>query len=48
MKTVYIVKPTGKFRKDYNRMASRELDMSLLDEIIIALAQGKKAPFTQP
>jgi len=44
MKTVYTVKPTGKFRKDYKQMEKRNLDMSLLDEIIITLAQGKKLP----
>jgi mRNA-degrading endonuclease YafQ of YafQ-DinJ toxin-antitoxin module len=44
MNTVYTVKPTGKFRKDYKQMEKRNLDMSLLDEIIEKLAQGKKLP----
>ena len=44
MKTVYTVKPTGKFRKDYKQMEKRNMDMSLLDEIIAKLAQGKKLP----
>ena len=44
MKTVYTVKLTRKFRKDYTQMEKRDLDMSLLDEIITTLAQGKKLP----
>jgi len=44
MKTVYTVKPTNKFRKDYKQMEKRDLDMTLLDEIIAMLAQGKKLP----
>jgi mRNA-degrading endonuclease YafQ of YafQ-DinJ toxin-antitoxin module len=30
----YTVKPTSRFRKDYKLMEKRNLDMSLLDEII--------------
>jgi len=36
----YTVKPTNRFRKDYKLMEKRNLDMSLLDEIIAKLAQG--------
>ena len=44
MNTAYIVKPTGKFRKDYKLMEKRNMDMSLLDEVIAMLALGKPLP----
>ncbi|MEW5953944.1 MAG: type II toxin-antitoxin system YafQ family toxin [Bacillota bacterium] len=40
----YAVKPTSRFRKDYKLMEKRNLDMSLLDEIIAKLAQGIPLP----
>jgi mRNA interferase YafQ len=40
----YTVKPTSRFRKDYKLMEKRNLDMSLLDEIIAKLAQGIALP----
>jgi mRNA interferase YafQ len=40
----YTVKPTSRFRKDYKLMEKRNLDMSLLDEIIAKLAQGIPLP----
>jgi mRNA interferase YafQ len=44
MKNKYIVKLTSKFRKDYEKMKRRKLDMSLLDEIIIKIAKGDPLP----
>ena len=40
----YTVKPTNRFLKDYKLMEKRNLDMSLLDDIIIMLAQGLPLP----
>jgi len=40
----YTVKLTSRFRKDYELMSKRNLDMSLLDEIIAKLAQGMPLP----
>ncbi len=40
----YIVKPTNRFRKDYKLMEKRNLEISLLDEIIAKLAQGTPLP----
>lgn len=40
MSVKYTVKPTSRFRKDYKLMEKRNLNMSLLDEIIAKLAQG--------
>ena len=40
----YTVKPTTRFRKDYKLMEKRNLDISLLDEIIAKLAQGIPLP----
>ncbi|MBS3969455.1 MAG: type II toxin-antitoxin system YafQ family toxin [Clostridia bacterium] len=40
----YTVKPTNRFRKDYKLMEKRNLEMSLLDEIIAKLAQGIPLP----
>ena len=44
MNVKYTVKPTSKFRKDYKLMEKRNLDMSLLDDVIKLLAQGKPLP----
>ncbi|MCL1810305.1 MAG: type II toxin-antitoxin system YafQ family toxin [Clostridiales bacterium] len=41
---IYNVKPTGRFRRDYKKMEQRNLDMSLLDDIIIKLAKGEPLP----
>ncbi|MCL1851848.1 MAG: type II toxin-antitoxin system YafQ family toxin [Peptococcaceae bacterium] len=40
----YTVKLTTRFRKDYKLMEKRNLNMSLLDEIIAKLAQGISLP----
>jgi len=44
MNVKYTVKPTSKFRKEYKLMEKRNLDMSLLDEIIVKLAKGEPLP----
>lgn len=44
MNVKYTVKLTNKFRKDYKLMVKRNLDMSLLDDIIVKLAQGISLP----
>jgi mRNA interferase YafQ len=44
MSVKYTVKPTGRFRKDYKAKEKRNLDMSMLDEIIAMLAQGIPLP----
>ena len=44
MNVIYTVKPTTKFRKDYKLMEKRNLDMSLLDDVIVKLAQGIPLP----
>ena len=44
MNLKYTVKPTSKFRKDYRLMEKRNLDMSLLDEVISLLAKGISLP----
>ena len=44
MNVIYTVKLTSRFRKDYKLMEKRNLDMSLLDEIIRKLAQGIPLP----
>ena len=44
MNIKYTVKPTNKFRRDYKLMEKRNLDMSLLDEVIAKLAQGIPLP----
>ena len=41
---IYTVKSTSRFKKDYKLMEKRNLDMSLIDEIIIKLAQGIPLP----
>jgi mRNA interferase YafQ len=42
--TIYTVKPTSRFRKDYKLMEKRNLDMSLIDEVISKLAKGIPLP----
>jgi len=44
MNTKYTIKPTSQFRRDYKLMEKRNVDMSLLDEIISKLAQGVPLP----
>ena len=44
MSIKYTVKPTSRFRRDYKLMEKRNLDLSLLDEIISKLAQGIPLP----
>ena len=44
MNVKYTVKPTSQFRRDYKLMEKRNLDMSLLDEIIAKLAHGISLP----
>ena len=44
MSVKYTVKPTSRFRKDYKLMQKRNLDMSLIDDVISKLAQGIPLP----
>ena len=44
MNVICSVKPTARFRKDYKLMEKRNMDMSLLDDIIAKLAQGIPLP----
>jgi mRNA interferase YafQ len=44
MSIIYTVKPTNRFRKDYKTMEKRNLDMTLLDDVISKLAQGIPLP----
>jgi len=44
MNVIYTVKPTTKFRKDYKLMEKRNLDMSLLDDVIVKPAQRIPLP----
>ena len=44
MTVKYTVKLTARFRKDYKLMEKRNLDKSLLDEIIAKLARGIPLP----
>ena len=44
MNLLYNVKVTSKFRKDYKAMEKRNMNMSLLDDIISKLAQGISLP----
>jgi len=44
MNIIYTVKPTSRFRKDYKALEKRNLDMSLLDDVIAKLAQGIPLP----
>lgn len=43
-KTAYTVKPTTQFKKDYKLALKRGLKISLLDDIITALAMGLPLP----
>ncbi|MCL2634538.1 MAG: type II toxin-antitoxin system YafQ family toxin [Oscillospiraceae bacterium] len=40
----YTVKPTSRFKKDYKSMEKRNLDMSLIDDVIVKLAKGIELP----
>ena len=40
----YTIKPTSKFRKDYKLMEKRNMDISLLDDVITKLAKGVPLP----
>jgi len=40
----YMVKPTSRFKKDYKSMEKRNLDMSLIDDVITKLAKGIPLP----
>lgn len=42
--TKYIVKPTSQFRKDYKLALKRGLNVTLLEDVVAALAMGKKLP----
>lgn len=44
----YAVKPTSRFLRDYKLMGRRNLNISLLDNIIVKLAQGGFAHRKQP
>ncbi len=39
-KTKYIVKPTTQFKKDYKLALKRNLDVTLLEDVIAALSMG--------
>ena len=40
-KTKYIVKPTAQFKKDYKLALKRHLDVTLLEDVVAALAMGE-------
>ena len=43
-KTIYTVKPTTQFKKDYKVAMMRGLKISLLEDVIAALAMGESLP----
>ncbi len=43
-KTKYIVKPTTQFKKDYKLALKRNLDITLLEDVIAALSMGEPLP----
>ena len=43
-KTIYTVKPTTRFKKDYKLAMKRGLKISLLEDVIAALAMGEPLP----
>ncbi len=43
-KTKYIVKPTTQFKKDYKLAFKRNLDVTLLEDVISTLSMGKPLP----
>ena len=43
-KTKYTVKPTTKFKKDYKLAMKRGLKISLLEDVVAALAMGEPLP----
>ena len=40
-KTKYIVKPTAQFKKDYKLALKRHLGVTLLEDVVAALAMGE-------
>ncbi len=40
----YTIKPTGQFRKDLKKLEKRQLDLSLLKDVIRMLANGEVLP----
>jgi len=38
----YIIKSTGKFKKDLKRILSRGYNMGLIDEVVTALSNGEQ------
>jgi len=44
MMNKYTPERTSKFRKDYKRLKKRGYDMSLLDDVIVKLANGETLP----
>ena len=43
-KTKYIVKPTAQFKKDYKLALKRHLDVTLLEDVVAALAMVEPLP----
>ncbi len=43
-KTKYTVKPTTQFKKDYKLAMKRGLNISLLEDVVTALAMGEPLP----
>lgn len=43
-KTKYIVKTTSQFKKDYKLALKRNLDITLLEDVIAALSMGETLP----
>lgn len=43
-KTKYTVKSTSRFKRDYKLALKRNLDVTLLEEVIAVLAMGKTLP----
>ena len=43
-KTKYVVKPTMQFKKDYKLAMKRGLRMTLLEDVVAALAMGEPLP----
>jgi len=40
----YIIKPTSRFAKDLKKVQKRGYDISLIEKVIIKLADGEKLP----
>lgn len=43
-KTKYLVKTTAQFKKDYKLAMKRHLDVTLLEDVVAALAMGEPLP----